>query len=120
MTTSVENFLDSYKPEVKDIALKIRELVRTVLPDAIEEVHTGYKTIKYGSGPHMSEEICYIAPLTSSVNLGFHYGTLIPDPDGKLRGTGKLLRHIKFESPDEIDAGKLQSLLIAAKNQAKF
>ncbi len=29
------------------------------------------------------------------VNLGFyHFGSLLPDPDGLLRGEGKLIRHV--------------------------
>ena len=120
MKKPVEDFLADYKPEVRDLALKVRELVRSVLPEAHESVHTGYKTITYGTGPRMSDEICYIAPLSSSVNLGFNYGTQLPDPNGLLKGTGKLLRHIKFESPDEIVTPGLTELLEMAKNHGKF
>ncbi|MGA0555655.1 DUF1801 domain-containing protein [Larkinella sp. VNQ87] len=120
MTKPVETFLADYKPEVRDLALKVRELVRTILPEAHEAVHTGYKTISYGTGPRMSDEICYIAPLSSSVNLGFHYGTQLPDPNSLLKGTGKLLRHIKFESPEEVAKPGITELLEVAKNHGKF
>ncbi|GAB3339794.1 hypothetical protein GCM10027299_52680 [Larkinella ripae] len=120
MTKPVDAFLADYKPEIRDIALKVRELVQRILPEAYESVHTGYKTIAYGTGPRMSDEICYIAPLSSSVNLGFNYGTQLPDPNGLLKGTGKLLRHIKFESPDEIAAPGITELLEIAKNHGKF
>ena len=120
MTESVESFLADYKPEVRELALKVRELVRSILPEAHESVHTSYKTIIYGTGPRMSDEICYIAPLSSSVNLGFNYGTHLPDPNGLLKGTGKLLRHIKFESPEEIATPGITELLEIAKNHGKF
>lgn len=120
MTKPVETFLADYKPEVRDLALKVREVVRSVLPEAHESVHTGYKTIIYGTGPRMSDEICYIAPLNSSVNLGFNYGTQLPDPNGLLKGTGKLLRHIKFEAPEEVTTPGLLELLEIARNHGQF
>ncbi|MGV3558038.1 DUF1801 domain-containing protein [Larkinella arboricola] len=120
MTEQVETFLADYKPEVRDLTLKVRELVRSIMPEAHESVNTSYKTIIYGTGPHMSDEICYIAPLTSSVNLGFNFGTQLPDPNGLLKGTGKLLRHIKFESPEEIATPGLTELLEMAKSHGTF
>lgn len=120
MTKPVETFLADYKPEIRELTLQIRELVRSILPEAHEFVNTGYKTIIYGTGPRMSDEICYIAPLSSSVNLGFNYGTQLPDPNGLLKGTGKLLRHIKFESPDEVSTPGIAELLEIAKNHGKF
>ncbi|GAB3928195.1 DUF1801 domain-containing protein [Larkinella terrae] len=120
MTKPVEAFLADYKPEVRDLTLKVRELVRSILPEAHEAVHTGYKTITYGTGPRMSDEICYIAPLASSVNLGFNYGTQLPDPNGLLKGTGKLLRHIKFETATEVETPGISDLLEIAKNHGQF
>jgi hypothetical protein len=120
MTKPVEIFLADYKPEVRDLALKVRELVRSILPEAHESVRTGYKTITYGTGPRMSDEICYIAPLSTSVNLGFNFGTQLPDPYGLLKGTGKLLRHIKFESPEEVATPGITALLEIAKTHGKF
>ncbi|MFC5409520.1 DUF1801 domain-containing protein [Larkinella bovis] len=120
MTKPVETFLADYKPEVRDLALRVRELVRSILPEAHESVNTSHKTIIYGNSPRMADEICYIAPLSSSVNLGFNYGTQLPDPNGLLKGTGKLLRHIKFESTDEVSVPGIVELLKIAKNHGKF
>ena len=120
MTHAVETFLADYKPEIRDLALKIREQVRSILPEANEYVNSAHKTIIYGTSARMSDEICYIAPLSSSVNLGFTYGTKLPDPNGMLKGTGKLLRHIKFESPEDVNAPGLKSLLEIARNHGKF
>ncbi|GAB3253336.1 hypothetical protein GCM10027347_13070 [Larkinella harenae] len=120
MIKTVETFLADYKPEVRELALKVRALVQQIFPEAHESVRTGYKTITYGIGPRMSDEICYIAPLSSSVNLGFHYGTQLPDPNGLLKGTGKLLRHIKFEAVEEVGTPGIAELLEIAKNHGTF
>lgn len=120
MTLSTEAFLESYKPEVRDLALRIRDVVREVLHDTSETVNPAYKTIIYGAGPHMSDEICYIAPLTTSVNLGFPFGTKLPDPEGLLKGTGKLMRHIKFEGDADVDTPAIRAILTAAKTHGSF
>ena len=120
MLLTVDTFLANYKPDIRDLALQVRHLVRSVLPDAQETVDNGYKTITYGTSRRMSEEICYIAPLTSSVNLGFSHGTKLPDPERLLKGTGKSLRHIKIESPAELSSPAIKSLLEAAKTNGQF
>ena len=111
---TVEEFLAGYSPEVRQMALALRELVLTMVPTAVERVNAGHKVITYGAGSRMGEQICYIAPLTSSVNLGFHRGTELPDPHALLTGTGKRLRHVKVRRRDEVDRPALQALLHSA------
>ena len=120
MSPSTETFLGACKPEVRVLAQKVRELVREILPDAYEVVNASYKTITYGAGSSMSDEICYIAPLSSNVHLGFPYGTKLPDPEGLLKGTGKLLRHIKFDHEEEVERPGVRAILVAAKTHGNF
>lgn len=40
----------------------------------------------------------HIATYAEHVNLGFDRGTELYDPDNKLTGTGKLIRHIRLNS----------------------
>jgi len=51
---------------------------------------------------------------TDDVNLGFYYGADLPDPEGLLQGTGKLLRHVKIREPKAIRSRALRRLLEAA------
>jgi len=117
---NVDTFLDDFNPEVRTIALRARQLVRTIFPEAHEALRPTYRTIAYGFSPKMSDEVCYIAPLANGVHLGFHYGTQLPDPQGLLKGTGKLLRHIRLESPEDLNNPALKTLLEAAKTHANF
>jgi len=43
----------------------------------------------------MKDMFCYIAAVSSHVNLGFCRCALLPDPDRVLEGDGKKVRHIK-------------------------
>ena len=71
----------------------------------------------YGVGPKkMTEHFCYISAQKKDVNLGFYYGAELPDPQGLLKGTGKLLRHIKIREAKDIQSPALRRLLVAARS----
>ena len=59
----------------------------------------------------MTEHFCYIAPQSKHINLGFMYGAELDDPDGLLEGTGKLLRHIKIRSVDDLRVPAVRGLI---------
>jgi len=50
-------------------------------------------------------------PATNHVSLGFNYGSELPDPKGLLEGTGKLFRHIKIKSQEQLSNKDLVALL---------
>jgi hypothetical protein len=112
--TTIEDFLSAYSQSVQEIALKLRSIVREVMPEASERVDTSYQAIRYSAGEKMKDTIVYIAPFKDSVNLGFYRGTSLTDPNKLLRGTGKNLRHMKFKAGDTLDSSGLRTLLATA------
>ncbi len=114
MTQTVEQFLSTYPAEVQELALKARELVQEIVPDVQEQVYEAYKTIGYGSKTKVDAMFCYIAPLKDRINLGFYRGVVLPDASGLLEGTGKLLRHVKVRSMDELEQPALRQLITDA------
>ena len=114
-----EELFAAYKPEVEETCVRLRALVREALPKAEETVFEGYKNVSYGTGRSRADGdlICYIAPFKTSANLGFYRGALLPDPHGLLRGTGKLLRHAKFSTPEEANDARVAKLLRAARDE---
>jgi len=114
MSQTVEQFLSTYPADVRELALKTRALVKEIVPDAQERVYEAYKTIGYGSGTKMDAMFCYIAPMKDRINLGFYRGTVLPDADGLLEGTGKLLRHVKVRSMAEVERPALRQLIADA------
>ena|SRR5947209_6807382 len=100
----------------RDLAHQLRKLVAAVLPDVVEVPWPKMRMASYGVGPKKkSEHFCYIAAQKDDVNLGFYYGAELPDPDGLLQGTGKLLRHVKVREPKTVRSRALRQLLEAAK-----
>ena len=117
-TGTFQEMLDDeqYPPEVQEIAWELRNLIYEVLPQTVEVVWKQQRIAGYGTGPKkMSEHFSYIGPMKKHVNLGFYYGSELPDPDGLMEGTGKLLRHVKIRSLDEARKPAIRALLEVAK-----
>jgi len=119
---AVDTFLKGYSPQVREIAVKAREVILSVLPDATEKVYPGWKVIQYGVGPDMKSVFAAISPQRERVNLGLAGGVDLPDPDGLLEGDGKAIRHVKLTSPEAAGAPAVRELvrgaLYALKNGA--
>ena len=100
------------EPDIQEIAHACRTLIADVLPGVTEVPWGRQKIAGYGVGPKkMSEQFCYIAPYKKRINLGFYYGADLPDPEGLLEGTGKLLRHIKVDSLEMLQNPAVRTLV---------
>jgi len=136
MSMTPEEFLSKHTPEVKALVQRTREIVRETNPDAVETVNPGHGNLAYCSRStigmseagvaakddalfHAKLWYCYIAPFKSYMNLGFLLGAELPDPDGLLEGTGKMLRHIKIRSIEDVERPGVMRLLIAAQTMEK-
>jgi hypothetical protein len=100
---------------VRELANLLRELVAEVMPKAVEVPWPKMHMASYGVGPKKkTEHFCYISAQKDDVNLGFYYGAELPDPEGLLKGTGKLLRHVKIRESEAIRSRALRRLLEVA------
>lgn len=116
---AVDIFLRSYSPEVRAIALKTREVIRTVLPTVTEKVYPGWKVIQYGVGQNREDVFAVMSPQRERVNLGLTNGASLPDPEGLLEGTGQGIRHIKITSAQAAEAPAVRELVQGALKATK-
>jgi hypothetical protein len=115
-----EGAISRSSEQVREIAEELRKLIIETYPEVVEVPWPKQKNIGYGVGPKkMSEHFCYIGAFKEHVNLGFYYGTKLPDPQGLLEGTGRNLRHIKVKSPDAADQPAVRALLQASLEERK-
>jgi len=115
-----EDLLQITETSQKETAVRLREIILSIHPNAVEVVRLGDRAATYGLGPKkMSEGYVYILPHTKWVNLGFFKGVDLPDPDGQLEGTGKKLRHIKIRSAADAENPKIHTLIEAALAERK-
>ena len=84
-------------PRLAPLCRALRGRIASLDQDFVEVVWPRQKIASFGVGPKkMTEHYAYIGVQGSHVNLGFYYGTSLPDPKGLLEGTGKKLRHVKI------------------------
>jgi hypothetical protein len=99
----------------RDLAYELRSLVVKLMPNVVEVPWPKMRMASYGVGPKKkTEHFCYISAQQDDVNLGFYYGAELPDPEELLRGTGKLLRHVKIREAKAIRSHALRQLLKVA------
>ncbi len=102
-------------PGVTDLALALRELVLTEAPEAEEILYSVYAQVIVFRLPRRKRgAFCNVAAYSHHVNLVFYYGAQLPDPQGVLKGSGKQMRHIRFDSPDDLGRGFLRTCIRAA------
>ena len=117
MSSDIEQFLSGYAPDIRDLALKMRAVIREVMPGAIEQLDEPAHLIGYGIDRTYKGTICGIALHTAHINLMFARGTELPDPEHRLVGTGKRARHINIQQSHEVENPAVRALLVAALRQ---
>lgn len=111
-TIDFDQIVAQASPQVEALARGARALILEIMPKAVEVVWSKQNISSYGVGPKkMSEHFCYIAVFKERINLGLYYGADLDDPDRLLEGTGKLLRHVKISSREQLDDPALRTLV---------
>jgi hypothetical protein len=109
--TAVEQWLNDLSladPTRHALVQSVREAVYAVIPTAAERVMYGGIMI---SAPAM---FCGVFAYTSHVSVEFGRGCDLEDPHGVLEGKGKMRRHIKLQSPDDIATRHLSEYILQA------
>ena len=115
MSNGFDEIVTAASPEVNALARQAKALLQDVMPNIVEVAWPKQRIIGYGVGPKkMSEQFCYIAVFKSRINLGFYYGSDLPDPENLLEGSGKNLRHIKIFKSEQLANPALRTLVEAA------
>ena len=107
----LEPLLSGHSPTVRDSALRLRQLVLEVAPDARETVDMPDHLLAYGWTERMRDLTVAIALHAAHVNLQLADGALLPDPGGIVEGTGKRIRHVKCRSVADVDRPEVRALI---------
>jgi hypothetical protein len=85
------------------------EAMRACGDDVRELLHDGMPTACVGDAA-----FAYVNAFKAHVNVGFFFGSALPDPQGLLEGTGKRMRHVKVRWGEAMDETALKALIAAA------
>jgi hypothetical protein len=97
MNSEINQYIEQ-APEAQQAILKlIRELIHKTLPDAVE-------SFKW-SRPVFSKQkdFAYLLSNQNYVTFGLNEFQKIRNPQGRLEGTGKTMRHVKLKSLADVD-----------------
>lgn len=109
MDSKVEEYIKKQGSPQKEICLKLREIIIDTFPEIKEEMRWGVPTygIETEEGTYTKY---YIGSLKDKVHLGFSIKDLSDEEKGLYEGKGKLMRHIKVFSSDDIDRDRIVEL----------
>lgn len=106
------NVLKYKEEKIIDTFIDLRSFVLSIHPESVELLyHSHALTAVFSLSEKLSDGFCMIPVYTNHMNLGFHKGTLIHDPNKLLKGTGKLIRHIPIENINEYRNDPVTSLI---------
>jgi hypothetical protein len=93
----VEVFFERYPPSIRETGLRLRELIRVAVPNAVEGVRSGWSWIGYGLPDRRAKRtFAWIGPERKHIHLGFQNGVLLADPDRLLHGAEERLKQFRY------------------------
>lgn len=109
----LDGFIAKFTPEVAAQTHEALAKMRARLPGAVELVYDNYNALAIGFGPteRTSEIYFSIAVYPRWVSLFFANGVGLDDPDGLLKGTGNVVRHIVLSDSTVLDSPGVQRLI---------
>lgn len=98
-------FLAPYSPSVADLARALRVRLLEIVPPCIETVWdaTNAVGIALGFTENRADYFIHLPVYTKYVNLGFNDGASLQDPEGRLKGTGTRIRHLRLDRPEDLE-----------------
>lgn len=108
-----------YGERIQKLALAARRLILEEAPEASEfvyEVYTIADHFTFTGRP--GDAFVFTTTHTNWVNLGFNFGSQVPDPCGLMRGEGKLIRHVRIAQPADLEVPGVRDLVRAAIERA--
>ena len=86
-------------------------------PTAVEKHYPTQKTVTFDL--RKTDDFVSVNLTAKGSNVGFFYGTFLPDPDGLLTGTGPRMRHARITDVAQLDLPQLGALIEAARDHAE-
>jgi hypothetical protein len=106
---AVERWFAAQPAELRKVAQRWFQEMRDAGPDVVELLHDGHPTACVGNLAWG-----YVKAFADHVNVGFFFGTVLPDPSKLLEGSGRFMRHVKVRPGEFAHEAALRQLIIDA------
>jgi len=102
-TMTVDEFIQAkIQPELREIAQRLRALMREHAPEAKEVISYGIPAWR------LNHIIAVISPTKKDITFAFSRGAEFEDKYGMLKGVGKVSKHVKIKDVNSINDVALQ------------
>ncbi len=117
----LDGFIAKFSPEIAAMTNSVLKKMRKRYPTAQVLVYDNYNALAIGFGPSekAGEAIFSIAVYPKWVSLFFLQAKGVPDPEGLLKGSGNVARHVVLGSPDDLEIPAIVAMMEAAVEVAK-
>lgn len=106
---TVDEFVEAkVLPEFRPVVQGIRQLVRDLVPDAVEEIGYGIPTFR------RKRVLAVISPTKMDITLAFSRGAEFQDDYRLLRGVGTVSKHVKIKRWEDANTDALRYYLAQA------
>ena len=115
-----DGFLARFNPEIVTLVKGALARMRKRVPGAVELVYDNFNALVIGFGPteRASQAVFSVAIYPRWANLFFLQGARLKDPNGLLKGSGGVVRHLRLSDPKRIDDPGVRDLIERAMAQA--
>jgi hypothetical protein len=111
---AVERWFAAPPAELRSIARRWFQEMRTAGPDVGELLHDGHPTSCVDG-----LALGYVNAFAAHVNVGFFFGAILRDPSKLLEGTGRYMRHVKVRPGLFAHEAALRELIVDAYTDIK-
>jgi hypothetical protein len=119
-------FIGRFSPDVaRQARASLRRMAALVPAGAVRLVYDNYNGLVVGFGPNerASDAVVSLLIVRDHVTLCFvNDAPSLPDPEGLLKGSGTVARHIPLSSPADLDRPAIKALVktAIARSDAPF
>ncbi len=107
MDDQINEYINNAPEDHQEVLKTLRNIILETIPNANEQY-------KWNRPVYcLDGDFAYLKSTEKYVNLGFFNYEKIKDPEHRLEGTGKDMRHIKFRNCEEIDETMIKDWLQA-------
>jgi hypothetical protein len=109
----LDSFIDKFTPEVAGLTRALLAKMKARLPGAQILVYDNYNALAIGfcRNDKAGQAILSLAVMPRWVTLCFLWGVGLDDPEGRLKGDGSRVRHIRLHTPEALDDPYVQGLI---------
>lgn len=120
LAKQVDSFIARFSPPMAKLTRAVLKTMRDRLPGAVEMVYDKSNSLVIGFCPdeRASNVINSIAVHTNWINLYFFEGDSLPDPEGILKGTGTMVRHVRITNAVDLERPAVKALMAEALRRA--